>query len=60
MSETTICESKGKTYDGLRNNKEHNMTYLIQPGSVHERMIYDYIETRIGLHHTALLLNKNL
>ena len=60
MSETIICESKGKTYKSLRKNREHKRSYLIQTGSIRKRMICDCIETGLGLNHTEILLNKKL
>ena len=60
LNETAICESKGEKNDGMQKNREHKGAYLIRRGSVHERMLCDYIETGLGLNHTALLLNKEL
>ena len=60
IKETVDCEMLGKKYEGTRNERKHKGTYLIQPGSVHEQMLRDFIETSLGLNHTALLLNKEL
>ena len=60
VKETADCELLGKSYDGTRKTRTYKGAYLIQPGSVHERMLCDCIETGLGLNHTALLLNNEL
>ena len=60
IQQTAECEMLGEKYEGTRKERKHKGAYLIPPGSVHERMLCDCIETGLGLNHTALLLNKEL
>ena len=59
-SGNTDWKNRGENHDRLRRTKEHGGAYLIPRGSVHERMTCDCIKPGLILHHTILLLNKEL
>lgn len=44
----------------MRKERQNKIAYLIPQRIVHERMLYDCIETGLGLKHTTLLINKEL
>ena len=60
VKETFECESRGKQYDAKRKERVFAGTHLIARNSVHERMVCDFLEHGLGIHHTTWLVNAEL
>ena len=57
-SETREEEKQNKIFNVDRKQREFQGTYLIQPGSIYEQVIADFLEDGLGLKSAMYFVNK--